>query len=274
MTSPGENAAAARRPPNGPPRWIGGVIMGVVVVVAAFVFLRPPASKTRGAVTERDTATTAAASSPPLSPVDSTAVRAAIARADDPTERAMAQALTMTPPTLSPTEPFPDTLSLDADYRARQQRLCTERASAEVSSGGQGTGASQVDHAGMAADSLAFDGVARSTTGRAMVWRCTIGTDAGSVGRMWFRSADSVPGLVLSWNPVATLDDYVLRRCIVRAQSLFSDKSVLPRASGRRRDDHVRLVGVAEGNGISMNWSCGVTVHGADIVTLDARVGG
>jgi hypothetical protein len=126
----------------------------------------------------------------------------------------------------------------------------------------------------MAGDSLAFDGVARSTTGRAMVWRCTIATKAGDLGRMTFIPSDSVPGLVLEWNAVATLDDYILRRCIVRAQTLFEDKKVLPKAAGRRRDDQVRFQGVAEGGGVQMNWSCGVTVHGDSIVSLEARAGG
>jgi hypothetical protein len=271
MTTPRGDTGSPARAPNGAARWVGFVIMGIVVVAAAFVFLRQP--RPAAPVAEPNAADTQAVIPP--APADSSAIRSSIARiAADTGERAAALALDIAPPTLSPADPFPDTLSLDADYRARQQRLCSERASADVSSGGQGTGASQVDHAGMAGDSLAFDGVARSSTGRAMVWRCTIGTQGYNVGRMWFHSADSVPGLVLQWNPVATLDDYVLRRCIVRAQSLYDDKKVLPRASGRRRDDHVRLVGVAEGNGISTNWNCSATVHGADIVTLDAHVGG
>jgi hypothetical protein len=91
---------------------------------------------------------------------------------------------------------------------------------------------------------------------------------------MNFIPSDSVPGLVLEWNRVATLDDYILRRCIVRAQSLFEDKTVLPRAAGRRRDDQVRFQGVAEGGGVQVNWSCGVTVHGDSIVSLEAHAGG
>ena len=107
-----------------------------------------------------------------------------------------------------------------------------------------------------------------------MVWRCTIATNPGSVGRMTFIPSDSVPGLVLEWNPVAVLDDYILRRCIVRAQSLFDDKKVLLRASGRRRDNQVRFNGVAEGGGVQMNWSCGVMVYGDSILSLAARIGG
>ena len=107
-----------------------------------------------------------------------------------------------------------------------------------------------------------------------MVWRCTIATKAGDLGRMTFIPSDSVPGLVLEWNAVATLDDYILRRCIVRAQPLFGDKKVLPRAAGRRRDDQVRFQGVAEGGGVQRNWSCGVTVRGDSIVSLEAHAGG
>lgn len=271
MTTPRDETKPTTPAPNGARRWPGFVIMAIVVVAAAFVFLRQP-RPSAGSVEPAATDTQAVAAP---APVDSSATRSSIERiAADTGERAAALALNVPAPTLSPTEPFPDTLSLDAEYRARQQRLCSERASAEVSSGGQGTGSSQVDHAGMAGDSLAFDGVARSSTGRAMVWRCTIGTLGYNVGRMSFHSADSVPGLVLEWNRVAALDDYVLRRCLVRAQTLYDDKAVLPRVSGRRRDDHVRLVGVAEGNGLSTNWNCAVTVHGSDIVSLDTHVGG
>jgi hypothetical protein len=255
--------------------------MLVVVVLAGIVFFYKPF----GFRTSRGTAADGATS--PVATADSIArVRAesaaAAAKASIPqqppaseqAERDAARALPMSGPILSPTKPFPDTLSLDAAYRLRQQNLCVERAAGVVSSGGQGTGAARVDHAGMATDSLAFDGVARSTTGRAMVWRCTIATNPGSVGRMSFIPSDSVPGLVLEWNAVAAVDDYILRRCLVRAQALFDDKKVLLRASGRRRDDQVRFNGVAEGGGVQMNWSCGVTVHADSIVSLAARMGG
>jgi hypothetical protein len=91
---------------------------------------------------------------------------------------------------------------------------------------------------------------------------------------MTFIPSDSVPGLVLEWNAVAKLDDYVLRRCIVRAQAQFDNKTVLPRAAGRRHDDEIRLQGVAEGGGVQMNWACAARVHGDSIVSIAARAGG
>jgi hypothetical protein len=274
---------------------MGEIIMLAVVAVAAFVFFyqphfgrttpQPPAAVDP----ERATSGTSGAATPESQPkaVDDSLARESVRRQAsirpsgpdatpqlDAAERDAASKLSIAGPVLSPAIATADTFALDSSYRARQQWLCVERAAGVVSSGGQGTGAAIVDHIGTTGDSLAFDGIARSTTGRAMVWRCTIAATGRNVGRMSFTSADSVPGLVLLWDPVATLDDYVLRRCIVRAQSLFPAMSVLPRASGRRRDDQVRLLGVAEGGGLSTNWSCGVTVHGDRIVSLEARVGG
>jgi hypothetical protein len=285
MTQPGNDRTSKARnsKPGGARRRGGEIVMLAVLVIAGIVFFYKPfgfgASVTSPAAAVRSTSPSVEAESIARARAESATAAANTAGHSSPSaseqaERDAARALPMAAPTLSPTEPFPDTLSLDAAYRMRQQNLCVERAVGVVSSGGQGTGTARVDHAGMAADSLAFDGVARSTTGRAMVWRCTIATNAGSVGRMTFIPSDSVPGLVLQWNPVAVLDDYILRRCIVRAQALFDDKKVLLRASGRRRDDQVRFNGVAEGGGVQMNWGCGVTVHADSIVSLAARIGG
>ena len=285
MTQPGDDRASnARNPKTGGARRRGGeIVMLAVLVIAGLVFFYRPfgfgASATSSAAAGGSPSPVVAAESIARARAESVTAAANGRDSSSPSvseqaERAAARALPMAAPILSPTAPFPDTLSLDAAYRMRQQSLCVERAVGVVSSGGQGTGTARVDHAGMAADSLAFDGAARSTTGRAMVWRCTIATNAGSVGRMTFIPSDSVPGLVLQWNPVAVLDDYILRRCIVRAQSLFDDKKVLLRASGRRRDNQVRFNGVAEGGGVQMNWGCGVTVYGDSIVSLAARIGG
>ena len=285
MTQPGGNRTSkAGNPESGGARGhVGEIVMLAVLVVAGIVFFYKPfgfgaAAATTATVADsssRDTVSRALATAH----ADSAraAERSAVMSKPNETEaaeREAARVLPMSGPILSPTASVPDTLSLDALYQRREQNLCVARASDVVSSGGQGTGTARVDHSGMAGDSLAFDGVARSTTGRAMVWRCTIATKAGDLGRMTFIPSDSVPGLVLEWNAVATLDDYILRRCIVRAQTLFEDKKVLPRASGRRRDDKVRFLGVAEGGGLQMNWSCGVTVFGDSIVSLEARIGG
>ena len=272
MTTPRQPDRTSGASPNGNPSWVGGVIMAIVVVVGGFVFMRPtsrtggphiasPVSHDSSSIVRREPAPTRSFFG--IGP-----------KPDDSADRAAARALTLPPPILSPTDTVPDTLQLDVDYRARQQRLCVERASGEVSAGGQGTGSATVDHIGMVNDSLAFDGAARSTTRRAMVWRCLIGTSGYTLGRMTFTSADSVPGLALTWNVIATLDDYVRRRCIVRAQALIPDKTVAPRMSGRRHDDTAHLVGVAEGGGVGLNWSCDATVRGNDVVSFSARVGG
>lgn len=297
MTEPTGGSASQRdnRKPRSR-RYIGEIVMLTVVAVAAFVFFyqphfgratpRPPAPAAVQETTSGTPSAPATPAPPPTAVADSLARDSVRRQAGirpsgpdaspqvDAAERDAASKLSLAGPVLSTAITTTDTFALDSSYRARQQWLCVERAAGVVSSGGQGTGAAIVDHSGTAGDSLAFDGIARSTTGRAMVWRCTISATGRDVGRMTFTSADSVPGLVLLWDPVATLDDYVLRRCIVRAQSLFPAMSVLPRASGRRRDDQVRLLGVAEGGGLSTNWSCGVTVHGDRIVSLEARVGG
>jgi hypothetical protein len=285
MTQPvGDRTSKGSNPkPGGARGHVGEIVMLAVLVIAGIVFFYSPfgfgaTEATPAKVadsTTRDTMRVAIARAHAESV--RTAARAAatsVPAATEQAEREAARALPMSGPIFSPTEPVPDTLSLDALYQRREQNLCLTRASDVVSSGGQGTGEARVDHSGMAGDSLAFDGVARSTTGRAMVWRCTIATKAGDLGRMTFIPSDSVPGLVLEWNAVAALDDYILRRCIVRAQPLFADKKVLPRAAGRRRDDQVRFQGVAEGGGVQMNWSCGVTVHGDSIVSLEAHAGG
>lgn len=281
MTAPRDASETTTRRPNGR-RYVGEIVLGAAVLAGAFVFFRPHptvADKRSAAEVSRDSVAEASRASvlaAQQAARDSLVATNAVRRGTgaDSAEHNAAMALKMSGPVLSPETGFPDTLQFDAAYRARQSNLCLERASGDVSSGGQGTGAAALDHAGMAGDSLAFDGVARSTTGRAMVWRCTFSTKVGDIGRMMFTSADSVPGLVLAWNPIATLDDYVLRRCMVRAQKLLADKVVLPHASGRRRDDQVRLMGGAEGGGLSLNWSCGATVHGDGIVALDARIGG
>lgn len=284
MTQPGGDRTEKARAPksDGPRGHAGEIVMLAVLVIAGVVFFYRPfgfgASGTPPATvagpTSRDTAGVALERAHAESARAAARAAATAPSATELAEREAARALPMSGPILSPTAPVPDTLSLDSLYRRREQNLCLTRASDVVSSGGQGTGEARVDHSGMAGDSLAFDGVARSTTGRAMVWRCTIATKAGDLGRMTFIPSDSVPGLVLEWNAVATLDDYILRRCIVRAQTLFEDKKVLPRVAGRRRDDQVRFQGVAEGDGVQMNWSCGVTVYGDGIVSLEARAGG
>jgi hypothetical protein len=80
------------------------------------------------------------------------AVVVVAAVASELAEREAARALPLNGPLLSPTETFPDTVRLNAEYRMRQQKLCLERAEAVVSSGGQGTDTASVDHAGMAGD--------------------------------------------------------------------------------------------------------------------------
>lgn len=279
MTTPRDPSRADDRAPNGGRPWVGAVVMAAVVAVAAFVFLRQPGTNAAVArQTTGDAVPAASAPTPRERAADSAQHAIGATGGSQPVVESLepeaARALALDGPVLSPSDPFPDTLQFDADYRARQARRCSDNAAAAVSSGGQGIGTAGLKHAGMVGDSLAFDGVARSTTSRAMVWRCTFSTRTGSVGQMTFTPADSVPGLVLEWNAIATLDDTVLRRCLVRAQSLFTDKTVLLRATGRRRDDQVRLVGVAEGGGVSVNWSCGATVRAGAIATLDARVGG
>jgi hypothetical protein len=170
----------------------------------------------------------------------------------------------------SPSRPLFRALPFSAEDRDRQLKICMARAQSAPTYPGGGTGAAQLLNMGLVGDTLVFDGSARNlTTGRKLVWRCGIADWDGRVGGMNFTTLEGIDGVDLEWGKIAAIDDEILRRCVVQAQSLYPGRKIPPYPLGGRRSDVFALDGVALGeNGVQGTWRCDIRLEKGKISYL------
>lgn len=173
----------------------------------------------------------------------------------------------------SPTRPIFGSLPFTDEERSRELNTCMGRARNAPTYPVDGVGEADLAHTGLVGDSLVFDGTAQNvTTGRRLVWRCAIGNWDGRVGGSRFKTLEAITGVPLEWNAIATIDDDVLRRCVVKAMDLFPGRDVPPFPLGGRRGDSVQFTGVATGtNGYRGDWKCDARLDQGRLASLDVQ---
>jgi hypothetical protein len=173
----------------------------------------------------------------------------------------------------SPTRPLFGALPFTDQERTQQLNICMERAKTAPTYPGDGIGVAELSHTGVDGESLVFDGPAHNlTTGRQMVWRCKISNWDGRVGGMTFSTLEGVSGLPLEWNPIAQLDEDVLRRCVVGAKAAFPGSEVPAYSSSARHGDDFQFTGSAKAaDGTYGQWACHVQLQQGTIAALNVE---
>jgi hypothetical protein len=229
------------------------LLLGALVAALVFV-LRPGARTPKPATPTPPTTGVSASNSAPSGPVSAASVKI---------------------PSMgrSPTRPVFGSLPFTDEDRSRQLNMCMGRARNAPTYPVDGVGEADLAHTGVVGDSLVFDGTAQNvTTGRRLVWRCAIGNWDGRVGGSRFTTLEAINGVPLEWNAIATIDDDVLRKCVVKAMDLFPGREVPPFPLGGRRGDSIQLTGVATGAGnFRGDWKCDARLDQGRIASLDVQ---